>query len=53
MELGQKFVKPGPLFTKKTPSYWSRNFHCIPEAVVTPSEIYEGDSNTTKIALFW
>ena len=41
---------PGPLFTKKTPSYQYRDSHYKPETVVRPSEVYNGDPYTHKTA---
>ena len=41
---------PGPVFTKKTPSYQHRDSHYKPETVVRPSEVYIRDPYTRKTA---
>ena len=43
-------LAPGPLFTKKTPSYQYRDSHYKPETVVRLSEVYNGDPYTRKTA---
>ena len=41
---------PGPLFTKKTPSYGYRDPHYIPKTVWRPSQVYNGNPYTDKTA---
>ena len=43
-------AQPGPLFTKKTPSYGYRNPHYKPETVWGPSQVYNGNPYTDKTA---
>ena len=40
----------GPLFTEKMPSYQYRDSHYKPETVVRPSQVYNGDPYTRKMA---
>ena len=40
--------RPGPLFTKKTPSYGYRNPHYKPNTVWRPSQVYNGNPYTDK-----
>ena len=39
---------PGPLFTKKTPSYGYRDPHYKPKTVWRPSQVYNGNPHTDK-----
>ena len=39
---------PGPLFTKKTPSYGYRDSHDKPKKVWRPSQVYIGNPYTDK-----
>ena len=39
---------PGPLFTKKTPSYGYRDPHYKPKTVWRPSQVYNGNSYTDR-----
>ena len=41
---------PGPLFTKKTPSYGYRNPHYKHKTVWRPSQVYNGNPYTDKTA---
>ena len=41
---------PGPLFTKKTPSYGYRDPHDKPKTVWRPSQVYNGNPYTDKTA---
>ena len=41
---------PGPLFTKKTPSYGYRDPHYKPKVVWRPSQLYNGNPYTDKTA---
>ena len=41
---------PGPLFTKKTPSYGYRDPHNKPKTVWRPSQVYNGNPYTDKTA---
>ena len=41
---------PGPLFTKKTPSYGYRDPHYKPKTVWRPSQVYNGNPYTDKTA---
>ena len=43
-------VAPGPLFTKKTPSYGYRDPHDKPKTVWRPSQVYNGNPYTDKTA---
>ena len=44
-------ASPGPLFTKKTPSYGYRDPHDKPKTVWRPSQVYNGNTYTdTTIA---
>ena len=43
-------TKPGPLFTKKTPSYGYRDPYYKPKTVWRPSQVYNGNSYTDKTA---
>ena len=40
--------QPGPLFTKKTPSYGYRNPHDKPKTAWRPSQVYNGNPYTDK-----
>ena len=45
-----KYNSPGPLFTKKTPSYGYRDPHDKPQTVWRPSQVYNGNPYTDKTA---
>ena len=45
-----KYNSPGPLFTKKTPSYGYRDPHDKPKTVWLPSQVYTGNPYTDKTA---
>ena len=40
---------PGPLFTKKTPSYGYRDPHYKPKTVWRPSQVYNGNPHTDNL----
>ena len=53
LSLSFKFMVPGPLFTKKTPSYGYRDPHYKPKTVWRPSHVYNGNPYTDKTASSW
>ena len=48
--MGTTWGPPGPLFTKKTPSHRYRDPHEKPKRVWRPSQVYNGNPYTDKMA---
>ena len=50
LALGSTLDNPGPLFTKKMPSYGYKDPHYKPKTVWRPSQVYNGNPYTDKTA---